>query len=80
MIEDASVQPVISASFDENWVTFTIRYVVDHKKRRSTKDTLFMQILNEIEQMGQTVRIASTATEISLVETADMNVKINSAL
>jgi len=78
LIENASVQPMVSATFDENWVTYTIRYVVDHKKRRSTKDLLYMDILQGLEQAADRVRIASTASEITLVETPEFDVNVQS--
>ena len=28
-VEQAQVQPMVTLKFDENWITFTLRYVVD---------------------------------------------------
>jgi len=41
MIDDASVSPTVTMVFNENWMDFTLRYVVDYKERRATKDRLF---------------------------------------
>jgi len=41
LIENARVEPMVNMIADENWMTFTLRYVVDYKKRRTTKDILF---------------------------------------
>ena len=38
LIEDASVEPVIFLIANDNWMEFSVRYVVDYKKRRITKD------------------------------------------
>ena len=49
-IEDASLDPMITMSFDFNWIEFTLRYVVDYRIRRSTKDRLFSSILAGLEE------------------------------
>ena len=38
LIEDAQTAPMIMMTADENWMTYSLRYVVDFKSRRSTKD------------------------------------------
>jgi len=64
-LENAKVQPMISMSFDENWITFTLRYVVDYKSRRSTKTILFEKILEAIKASDGKMEIASAAFEIT---------------
>mgnify|MGYP000362623284 CR=1 FL=1 len=63
-IEDADVKPLITLAFDENWITYTIRYVVDFKKRRSTKDRLFTRLLEEIEK-HESISIATASSEVT---------------
>ncbi len=65
MIEKAKVEPMISMSFDENWITFTLRYVVDYKARRSTKDKIFTEVLELINQSKGRIEVASAAFEIT---------------
>ena len=65
MIEDAKVHPMIHMSFDQNWITFTLRYVVDFKKRRSTKDEIFSKCLDCINASGGRIEIASAAIEVT---------------
>lgn len=36
-IESVKVEPKVMMVFDENWITFTLRYFVDFKSKRSTK-------------------------------------------
>jgi small-conductance mechanosensitive channel len=67
-IEDARVLPFISMVMDENWMTYRVRYVVEFKARRATKDRLFTSILDRIDATHGAVRVASTAQEITLVE------------
>ena len=65
MIEDAQVHPMIHMSFNENWITFTLRYVVDYKKRRSTNDQIFTKCLNTINASQGKIKVASAAMEIT---------------
>ncbi len=67
LVEKARVEPLVSIEADENWVTVTLRYVVDYKKRRSNKDELFSGILLAIEETGGAVQIASASQEITLM-------------
>ncbi len=64
-VENAQIKPMINMSFDENWITFTLRYVVDFKKRRGTKDLLFKKILESIRESKGKLEIASAAMEIT---------------
>ena len=64
-IENAKVSPIVSMSFDENWITFTLRYVVDYKSRRGTKSILFDKILSAIKESEKRIEVASTAFEIT---------------
>ncbi|WP_027392477.1 mechanosensitive ion channel family protein [Aquimarina latercula] len=64
-IENAQVQPMVAMSFDENWITFTLRYVVDFKSRRTTKSILFDKILLAIKNSEGKIEVASAAFEIT---------------
>ncbi|MFC4268491.1 mechanosensitive ion channel family protein [Polaribacter marinivivus] len=64
-IENASVAPMVTMTFDENWITFTLRYVVDFKSRRSTKSVLFDKILSAIKTSKGKIEVASAAFEIT---------------
>ena len=67
LIEDARVEPMITLRADENWVEFTVRYIVDYKQRRTVKDLLFTRILEEVEASDGRIQIASAAFEITNV-------------
>jgi small-conductance mechanosensitive channel len=71
-IEDAQVMPTVSMSFDENWITFTIRYVVDYKRRRSTKDKIYTRLLEEIRKHDDVIMIATASLEVTNLEIKDM--------
>lgn len=66
-LENARVDPKIMMMFDANWITFTLRYVVDYKKRRSTKDVLFDRILEAIRASEDKIQVASAALEVTNV-------------
>ncbi len=67
LIENARIEPMVTMTADENWLTFTLRYVVDFKKRRGTKDQLFQRILDEFDATAGKVSFASAAQEITLM-------------
>lgn len=64
-IENAKVQPMVTMLFNENWITFTLRYVVDFKSRRITKSNLSEKILSAINASNGKVEVASSAIEIT---------------
>lgn len=74
LIEDARIDPMITMIANDNWVEFTVRYVVDYKARRITKDKLFTRILSEIDANKQKVSLASAT--FHLVETPTIDVRI----
>lgn len=73
-IEDASVQPLTFMIANDNWLEFSLRYVVDFRSRRITKDKLFTYILNQINKTDGKVQFASATFE--LVAAPSLNVKI----
>lgn len=63
-LEDAQTEPMISIVANDNWVEFTLRYVVGFKKRRKTKTELFTQILKEVEASNGQVKFASATFQL----------------
>ena len=66
-IEKAKVDPMITMEFDQSWITFTIRYIVDYTQRRTTKDQLYSRILEEIRKRETSLMIATTAMEVTTI-------------
>jgi small-conductance mechanosensitive channel len=64
-IENARVEPLVTLRADENWIEFTVRYIVDYTKRRLAKDELFRRILEEIDNSNGSIRIATASMELS---------------
>lgn len=63
--EDARLDVAVTMSFDANWIEFTLRYLVDYSRRRSTKDILFTAILDAFEKTDGKVRIASPQMQVT---------------
>lgn len=63
-IEHAQTSPMITMIFNDNWVEYTLRYVVDYKRRRGTKDRLFQILLQKFSQSGTKVKLASATFEV----------------
>ena len=76
MAEEARVAPMVTLAMDENWMTFTIRYVVDYKKRRITKDHFYRRILDELAKAEGRITLAYAT--LAITETPRLNVNLNS--
>lgn len=73
-LEDAQTEPMISLIANDNWAEYTLRYVVDYKRRRATKTVLFSKILTQIEATNGEVKMASATFQ--LVQAPDLNVTL----
>ena len=63
-LEPATLHPQVFMTFDDNWIEFSLRYVVDIRKRRITKDHLFTRLLDELEQHKGVIELASQTIEM----------------
>ncbi|MDQ7826024.1 MAG: mechanosensitive ion channel [Candidatus Eremiobacteraeota bacterium] len=76
-IENASVEPKVWMTANDNWIEFTVRYVVDFKERRDARDRIFTRILEEVEGSRGAVGLASAT--FHLVEAPVFTVKLRDA-
>jgi len=74
-LEDAQTEPMISLVLNDNWVEITLRYVVDYKKRRSTKSEIYTKILKDVEATNGEVKFASATFHLVEAPTIDINIK-----
>lgn len=74
MIEDASTEPMVTLTANDNWVEFTLRYTVDLKKRRTSKNNLYLKILEEVDKTGGRIKFASATFQ--MVEGSELNVTL----
>ena len=73
-VDPTEMDPRVFLVANDNWMEYTLRYVVDYKKRRVTKDMLFTRILEEIEETNG--RVAMASSTFHLVETPEIKVQI----
>ena len=73
-IEDAVVEPTLAISLTDNWIQFNIRYIVDYKKRRSTRHILNTKIMEAIEKTEGKVMLASTTIELISIPNAKVDI------
>ncbi len=74
-LEHAQVDPMVTLVANDNWIEFTLRYVIPYTKRRSVKDQLFMRILDDFDANRAKVGMASATYEI--VGVAPLDVRID---
>jgi len=67
LIEDQSINPMVGIRITDNWIEFTLRYVVDYKQRRSTRTNLYVKILEEVEKTDGRIRFSSSTSEIEVI-------------
>ena len=73
-IEDAVVEPSLAITLTDNWIQFNPRYIVDYKKRRSTRHLLHDRIHEEVKKTNGKVILDSTTLE--LIKTPEIKVNI----
>ncbi|MCI2229133.1 mechanosensitive ion channel family protein [Polaribacter sp. MSW13] len=71
-IEDAQVDPTLAITMTDNWVQLNLRYIVDYKKRRFTKNILHEEIGKMIEETKGAVVLASATFEIVKIPTVNL--------
>lgn len=74
LVERARTEPMVTLVLNDNWMEFTIRYVVEFKKRRLTKDALYRRILEELD--GTNGRVGLASATFHLVEAPTINVRV----
>ncbi len=70
-VEQANVRPTVRLKFDQNWITFTLRYIVDYKSRGTTKDKIYTALLDEINKHDSITIATSTSEVTSIVKPAE---------
>jgi small-conductance mechanosensitive channel len=73
LIEKASVLPMVAMTANQNWIELTLRYVVDYKSRRLTKDRLFLRLLEEIDRSEGRIGIAAATLNIEKLAPLDVH-------
>lgn len=63
-LEDASLEPTVSMRVTDNWIEFTVRYVVDYRRRRLTRTELFTRLLTDFDATEGRIQIGSQTIEL----------------
>ncbi|MBX3096715.1 MAG: mechanosensitive ion channel [Fimbriimonadaceae bacterium] len=63
-LEDANLMPMVTMTINDNWIEFTLRYVVEYKQRRVTRDRVSARILESVQASDGRVELASATLEI----------------
>lgn len=74
-LEEARIEPMITLAANDNWIEFTVRYVVDYRKRRMVKDRLFTRILEEVDKSESRIRLASATFELVNIPRLDIQIQ-----
>lgn len=75
LIEDARIAPMVTLAANDNWLEYTVRYVVNYKQRRSQKDRLFTRILDDFDNTNGKVAMASAT--FHLVDAPILEVRLS---
>lgn len=73
-IEPASLDPQVILVLTENWMQFTVRFIVDYKKRGMTKTTMYEKILDAFAQSAGKLEMASASQDIGRIPVIDVRV------
>lgn len=63
-IEDARIEPMVHLRATDNWIEFTVRYIVDFRRRRSTRDDIYTRILDAFDASEGRLAFASATFEL----------------
>src|SRR5690606_16213205 len=74
-VEHAQVTPMVSLVANDNWLEYTIRYVVPYTKRRTTKDQLFNALMDAIADSNGKLALGSAT--FHLVEATPLDVRVS---
>lgn len=64
MIERAKTEPMVSMIANNDGLLFTLRYTVDYKQRRTTKDKLFTKIITDIGKTEGEIKLPQATLEV----------------
>ncbi len=63
-IPQARMAPLVTMSATDNWMAFTVRYMVDYRARRTTQNEIFTRILQEIAASDGKLALGSSTSQI----------------
>lgn len=73
-LPEADVEPRVGLSADENWLTYTLRYVVDYRRRGAVKRALWERVLAAVES-AEEVELAVSSQDITVTPDSILTVR-----
>lgn len=73
-LENAQTEPMVSLIANDNWVEFTLRYIVSFRKRRLIKSEVFTEILKKVDASNGQIKFGSATFQ--LVDPPEFKVKV----
>lgn len=70
-------EPTVTLVANDNWMEFTVRYVVDYRKRRLTQDEFFTRFVEEVNRSDGRIAIASSTFQV--VAPSELAVKVKNS-
>jgi small-conductance mechanosensitive channel len=64
LLPETSTDPAVTVRATDNWIEYTLRYVVDYKSRRKTRDALFESILDAFASSEGKLELASATFQL----------------
>lgn len=74
-IDKVQISPQVTMKITDNWLEFTIRYIVDYNQRRKIRDILNTLIMEQIDKVADQISIASTT--VAIVEVPHLQIDKN---
>lgn len=74
MLAEANVEPTVRLSVDQDWLTYTVRYTADYRRRVAVRDELWRRVLDAVDGTDG-VQIATAAQEITVVPGSEVTVR-----
>lgn len=63
-VENASLENQVFLTFNDSTIEIRLRYIVDYRERRGTKDKLYSDIFKRFKQEGERLELATDMLEI----------------
>lgn len=75
LLENAQLEPAVTLVITDNWLEFTLRYIVDYKQRRSTRDRLATRVLDAFAASGGAVALGSATLQLVEPDPVEVHLK-----
>ena len=74
-LEAARLEPMVTMALNDNWMEFTVRYIVHFQRRRTTRDLLFQRVLAAFDAAPERLALASATFQVVGLPPLDLQVR-----